>query len=732
MRSILTRRVLMLDLSDIKDPEIKAVESKPVSEYFGELTFNLGHMREKLQRQAYQELVASLEQGKKLSIETAQLIAQCIREWAVSKGATHFCHWFQPLTGLIAEKHDAFISIQHSYHSEIKVIERFSANQLIQGEPDASSFPSGGMRSTFEARGYTAWDPSSPFFIEEGKNRRTLCIPSVFLGYHGYALDLKTPLLRSMQSLNESASAFLKLLGDIDVKRVRATLGAEQEYFLIDRRFAALRPDLLLLNKTLLGTPSTRGQQLEDHYFGSIPNRVRAFMEDLEYSLYRLGIPVKTRHNEVAPSQFEIAPIFEDATIASDHNTLMMETMKRIANQHGLICIFHEKPFSGINGSGKHCNWSLINDKNENLLDPGRTPHQNLRFLTLIAIIVRAVYKHGKTLSASVCSPGNDERLGGNEAPPSILSVFLGENLTNIFNNLIEGKVYANDVTDKISLDVSHLPDIYVDYGDRNRTSPFAFTGTKFEFRTVGASQNIAVPITFLNAAVSSSFIEASHRLEDLLRRKIKRDDSVIELIKELMTESMRVVFNGNNYSKDWPIEARKRKLAIVSNTYDSLKVLCDENETDFLIKTKIFSKEEIAARFNVGIERYNKTITIEISTFCDIVRTFVIGAIEAQIFHSSKASSALKNEKSNLKKKIFELSELIEKISEKLNKLEKILNDINSCHDQHKIIDTLVNIAIPIRDEIRSLSDYAEKMVSDKFWELPKYREILFANQIS
>ncbi|MFM8268890.1 MAG: glutamine synthetase III, partial [Pseudomonadota bacterium] len=411
----------------------------PISEYFGELTFGLTQMREKLPKEAYINLVKSLDQGKKLTSETADAIAAVIKEWAVQKGATHFCHWFQPMTGLTAEKHDAFISIQHAYHSEIRVMERFTGTQLIQGEPDASSFPSGGMRSTFEARGYTAWDPSSPLFIIEGNRGHTLCIPTVFFGYHGEALDNKTPLLRSNQALSKEACEFLKLLGDVDVKSITATLGVEQEYFLIERELARQRPDLVLTGRTLLGAPSSRGQQLEDHYFGSIPSRVKEFMEDLEFEAYRLGIPLKTRHNEVAPSQFEVAPIFESTTIAADHNTLLMETLKRVAYRHDMVCLTHEKPFAGINGSGKHCNWSISNDKGENLLEPGSTPHQNLRFLAMIAIVLKAVFRHADILRASVASAGNDHRLGANEAPPAIISVFLGELLENILSNIEKG-----------------------------------------------------------------------------------------------------------------------------------------------------------------------------------------------------------------------------------------------------------------------------------------------------
>jgi glutamine synthetase len=529
---------------------------KPVSQYFGELTFGLGQMREKLPAESYQQLLQTLEKGKRLSKEAANEIANVIKEWAVLKGATHFCHWFQPMTGLTAEKHDAFMSIQYTKHSEIRVLEKFTGSQLIQGEPDASSFPSGGMRSTFEARGYTAWDPSSPLFIIEGTHGNTLCIPSVFFGYHGEALDTKTPLLRSTEALSNAAVDFLKLIGDVDAKGVSVTLGSEQEYFLIDKRLAALRPDLLMTGRTLLGASSPRGQKLEDHYFGAIPTRVKSFMEDLEQELFRLGVPVKTRHNEVAPSQFELAPIFEQVNIATDHNTLTMETLKRIANKHGFLCLLNEKPFAGVNGSGKHCNWSLCNDRDENLLEPGSTPHQNLRFLAVIAVVLKAVHDHADAMRASIASSGNDHRLGANEAPPAIISVFLGSLLDKIFNNVEKGEAAKGTEAQIINLGVRGIPDISKDYTDRNRTSPFAFTGNKFEFRAVGASANVAVPLTILNAAVAETFANCAARLKELLQKNKNRDEAIMNLVKELAIESKNIRFEGNNYSKEWQDEA--------------------------------------------------------------------------------------------------------------------------------------------------------------------------------
>lgn len=703
--------------------------SAPISEYFGELTFGLGQMREKLARDAYIDLLKTLEQGKKLTRETADSVSAVIREWAVSKGATHFCHWFQPMTGLTAEKHDAFISIQHSHHSELKVIERFSGGQLLQGEPDASSFPSGGMRSTFEARGYTAWDPSSPLFIVEGELGKTLCIPSVFFGYHGEALDLKTPLLRSVQALSQSACEFLKLLGDVDVKSISATLGAEQEYFLIDRKFGEDRLDLVMAGRTLLGAPSPRGQQLEDHYFGSIPGRAKNFMEDLETELYRLGIPVKTRHNEVAPSQFELAPIFENMNIASDHNTLTMETMKRVATRHGLLCLLHEKPFAGINGNGKHCNWSMQNDKGENLLEPGRTPHQNLRFLAILAVVLRAVHKRSAALRASIASPGNDHRLGGNEAPPAIISVFLGNQLSRVYDDIEKGIASAATDAQIINLGVSHLPDISKDYTDRNRTSPFAFTGNKFEFRAVGGSANVAVPCTFLNAAVAEAFQECSERLKALLGKKPSRDEAVMELVRELAKETRAIRFEGNNYSEEWKAEAAKRGLPILASTVEALQVLADPKETDFLSKTKVLSEQEVHSRYHVAVERYNKALEIEFQTLAQMVHGFVVPAIEEQLVRSADALESMRGDAAKKKQtqRVERLSSTFGDLLTQLEKLEQTLEKMQGEKDETKRMQSLKYDITPIADALRAASDTAEVAVGDDLWRLPKYRDMLF-----
>jgi len=706
----------------------------PISEYFGELTFGLGHMREKLPREDYLGLVRTLEQGKKFSADVADSIALVVKEWAVGKGVTHFCHWFQPMTGLTAEKHDAFISIQHNYHSELRVIERFTGSQLIQGEPDASSFPSGGMRSTFEARGYTAWDPSSPLFIIEGEWGKTLCIPSVFIGYHGQALDNKTPLLRSNYALSREACEFLKLLGDVDVKAVTVTLGLEQEYFLVDRRFVQSRPDLVMTGRTLLGAASPRGQQLEDHYFGAIPTRVKSFMEDVEEELYRLGVPIKTRHNEVAPSQFELAPIFENANVAADHNALTMETLKRVANRHGLVCLLHEKPFAGINGSGKHSNWSICNDKGENLLDPGTTPHQNLRFLAMVAVVMKAVLAHSDVLRASIASPGNDHRLGGNEAPPAIISVFLGSMLTKIFDAIERGQAAEATESQLIHLGISQIPDISKDYTDRNRTSPFAFTGNKFEFRAVGASANVSVPISILNAAVAQSFAQATTRLKALISQKGARDEAVMELIRELSKESRAIRFEGNNYSEEWQKEAKKRGLPILPSTPEALAVMHDAKAVEFLAEMKVLSKDEIESRFHIAVERYVKTLAIEVTTLAEMATVYVVPAVESQLTKVAEVAREIAS--ASLKKvhgeRVTEFETIFEAILTNLKGLKKVLEKFDGEKDEVAKMNLLKKEVIPAANALRDACDASELLVADALWPLPKYREMLFANTLT
>ncbi len=705
----------------------------PISEYFGSLTFGLAQMREKLPKDAYANLLKTLDQGKKLPKETADSIASAIKEWSVAKGVTHFCHWFQPMTGLTAEKHDAFISIQHANHSELRVMETFSGSQLIQGEPDASSFPSGGMRSTFEARGYTAWDPSSPLFIIEEENGKTLCIPTVFFGYHGQALDNKTPLLRSIGVLSTEAVSFLKLVGDVDAKKVQTTLGAEQEYFLVDKNFAALRPDLLMTGRTLLGASSARGQQLEDHYFGSIPSRIKSFMQESEFELYRLGIPIKTRHNEVAPSQFELAPIFEDMNIASDHNLLTMEVLKRVALKHGMVCLLHEKPFAGVNGSGKHNNWSMANDKGENLLEPGHTPHQNLRFLACLAVVLRAVHKNASAMRAAIASPGNDHRLGANEAPPAIISVFLGSLLENILNTIEAGKVLKATEEQIIDLGVSQIPNISKDYTDRNRTSPFAFTGNKFEFRAVGSSQNVAVPMSFLNAAVAASFNECAEQLKDLLKKK-KRDEAVMELIRQVVKETKAIRFSGNGYSDEWKVEAKKRGLPILNTTPDALEVLKDRKATQFLIDMKVLSKEEIESRYHIAVERYVKTLDIEHTSLLELTSTYIIPALEKQmkILGQSHEAMSLPALKKSHKNRMAEFEQIFADVLTRYESFQAKVEKSRKGHDENKRMWEIMEDLQPASFKLRDAVDTAELLVADELWPLPKYREMLLAHNLA
>jgi len=703
----------------------------PVSQYFGESTFGLKQMRERLSKEAYEDVTRCLEGRQNLAKQTADAIAVALKEWAVAKGVTHFCHWFQPLTGSTAEKHDAFITIQNSNHSELTIIEHFSGSQLIKGEPDASSFPNGGARSTFEARGYTAWDPGSPIFVVEDGGTKTLCIPSVFCDYHGNALDQKTPLLRSVDVLSKQSVVFLKLLGDVDAKSVMPTLGAEQEYFLVDREMAHKRPDLVLCGRTLQGATTARGQRLDDHYFGSIPSRVKVFMQDLGDELYRLGVPVKTRHNEVAPSQFELAPIFEDMTVSADHNALTMETMKRLAHRHGFMCLLHEKPFAALNGSGKHCNWSLRNDKGENLLEPGKTPHQNLRFLAVLAVVVKAVHENAAVLAASICSPGNEHRLGGNEAPPTIVSIFLGSMIEAIYESICKGEAATASAEEIMSLGVGHLPKFARDYTDRNRTSPFAFTGNKFEFRAVGSSSNVSVPMTILNAAVAKTMLDCSKELEKAIKAAGSRDEAVIGWIGKTVSAHKDILFSGNNYSDDWKKEAEKRGLPILDHCGDAFKVMADQKQMSFMSQMGVLGESEIELRANIHSERYVSTLAIEAEVLLQIVNDFVMPAAEDQLLSGGDVGELLDGKvaelyaarESRLKKQfgvVLENKDMLEGLLETLAGLEE---------DVTKAVALIQTDIKPVVHKLRTASDAIEQMVADRLWALPKYRKLLFAH---
>ncbi len=704
-----------------------------VSTYFGRHVLDLIKLREKLPRETWQSLVSTLRHGTPLTREVAETVASVARDWAVSHGATHFTHWFQPMTGLTAEKHDAFIDLNIQMSGESRVLEKFSGSQLWQSEPDASSFPSGGMRSTFEARGYTAWDPSVPMFLVESANGRTLCIPSAYISYHGHSLDHKTPLLRSIEALSTNASAFLKLLGDVDVKHVAATLGIEQEYFLVDRAHYSMRADLSLAERTLLGAASARHQQFEDHYFGSIPSRALAFMEELEYELFRLGIPMRTRHNEVAPMQFEMAPIFEDVNLANDHNVLAMDVARKVALRHDFVCLFHEKPFAGINGSGKHCNWSMSTDRGENLLEPGKTPHQNLRFLAFLAVCLKAVHDQSVALRFSVSGANNDLRLGANEAPPAILSVFVGDQLTQIIERLVAGEAAKDPEHFVLEMGVAKLPALAKDNTDRNRTSPFAFTGNKFEFRAVGSSANTAVPMSTLNAAAAAALADMTARLKKKLDANPgHRDQAVAELLREVFAETATVRFEGNGYSDEWKKEAAKRGLPNLVDTPAAIAAVREKKAHAFLVSTGVLSELEVDARINVALERYLKQVTLEAETLVDVVATQIVPAAERQMTVTGTAWKAISDagvaaRQSPYAARVAALAQGLDAVLSGSAKVSALLDELSGVHDELEHCRRLGGEMRPLMQSLREAADALEALVDDELWPLPKYREMLF-----
>ena len=714
-------------------PRLPDGHRAPVSTYFGRHVLDLIKLREKLPRETWNSLVSTLRNGTPLTREVAETVASVARDWAVSHGATHFTHWFQPMTGLTAEKHDAFIDLNVQMSGESRVLEKFSGSQLWQSEPDASSFPSGGMRSTFEARGYTAWDPSVPMFLVESANGRTLCIPSAYISYHGSSLDHKTPLLRSIEALSSNASAFLKLLGDVDVKHVAATLGIEQEYFLVDRAHFSLRPDLTLTEKTLTGAASARHQQFEDHYFGSIPSRAIAFMEELEYELFRLGIPMRTRHNEVAPMQFEMAPIFEDVNLANDHNVLAMDVARKVALRHDFVCLFHEKPFAGINGSGKHCNWSMSTDRGENLLDPGKTPHQNLRFLAFLAVCLKAVYDQSVALRFSISGANNDLRLGANEAPPAILSVFVGDQLTQIIERAMAGEASKDPEHFVLEMGVAKLPALAKDNTDRNRTSPFAFTGNKFEFRAVGSSANCAVPMATLNTAAAAALAEMTERLKKKLDAKPgHRDQAVAELLREVFTETAAVRFEGNGYSDEWKAEAKKRGLPNLVDTPAAIAAVREKKAHQFLTEMGVLSEAEVDSRINVALERYIKQVTLEAETLVEIVTTQVVPAAERQLAVTGSAWKAVTDagvaaKNSPYATRVAAIAKALDDALSGAAKVTALLDKLSGVHDELKHSQALGSDMRPLLQTVRDAADKLESLLDDELWPLPKYREILF-----
>ena len=699
----------------------------PVSEYYGEDTFSNKVMKEKLPKDTYKKLMEAINEDKVLDIATADIVAHAMKEWALEKGATHFAHWFQPMTGITAEKHDAFAD-----PSGIgEVVEKFSGKQLVQGEPDASSFPSGGIRSTFEARGYTAWDMSSPAFIRRNGISTTLCIPTAFISYTGEALDKKTPLLRSNRAVNTSALNMLKLLGTKNVKKVYATLGPEQEYFLIDMDYFFKRQDLVLGGRTIVGAPPAKGQELEDQYFGSIKERMSSYMHDVEENLFKLGVPAKTRHNEVAPSQFEIAPVFEEANLAVDHNQIVMDTMQAVAKKHNLACLLHEKPFAKINGSGKHVNWSLSDNNGNNLLNPGNTPHDNITFLVFLVAAVRAVYKNADILRASVATYANDHRLGANEAPPAIISVFLGEQLTKILANIEKGTVNKATDAEIIDLGISSLPLVSKDNTDRNRTSPFAFTGNKFEFRAVGSSQSISFPAAVLNTIVAESIDHLAEKIKAKGAKNINQ--AVFEVLKSEIKDIKPVLFNGDNYTKEWEMEAGKRGLPNYKTTPIALKALITSKALNLFEKYKVLSKVELQSRYVIYLEKYIKDLEIEVKCLNNICLNQVIPAAAAYQKMLAKAIISTK-EVLGTAAVVSSQTEILKKVVDLINSVYSVNKDIlakvdaaNGVHDEAKKADTLCGKVKPRMDELREYVDELENLVDDELWPLPKFWEMLF-----
>ncbi|HLP17544.1 MAG TPA: glutamine synthetase III [Bacteroidota bacterium] len=700
---------------------------KLVSDFFGSNIFSLERMAQLLPPNAFHTLQNVIEKGEKLDKETANIVAVAMKDWAVTKGCTHYTHWFQPLTGFTAEKHDSFIE----YAENHQVIESFSGKQLIQGEPDASSFPSGGMRSTFEARGYTIWDPTSPAFVMEYPNGNTLCIPSIFVSYTGETLDKKAPLLRSIQVLNKSALSMLQLFGN-PATRVFSTLGVEQEYFLIDRKYYLARPDLRQTGRTLFGVPPAKHQQLEDQYFGNIPERAFAFMTDIEAESYKLGIPLKTRHNEVAPNQFEVAPIYEDVNVAIDHNQILMDLMDRVAARHGLAVLFHEKPFAHINGSGKHSNWALATDTGENLLNPGKTPHSNLQFLAFLVATVKAVHDHAPLLRAAIASASNDFRLGANEAPPAIISVFLGESLTNVLNDLLGG--ITTSATDQawLSAGIDKIPEIRRDNTDRNRTSPFAFTGNKFEFRAVGSSQTPSTAITVLNTAMAQKLDEIRCLIETEVSSGKEFNTVVVEVLRNVLNTSKRILFEGDNYSNDWQKEAKRRGLPNIKTTPEAVEAVIAKDATKLYTDYKIFNERELEAVYHIDMENFIKQITIEAEVAIEMATTFYLPGVVRYLGELTQAVAGLKSVAGAKDSGVKSLTVLAKKISGAVTKLQgetaklgKLLAAAEAKGDMKAKGKAFGEVKLQA-EAIRDLVDELEEITAHNHWPVPHYRDML------
>ncbi len=707
--------------------EIAESGNTNIASYFGENVFGDEAMKRHLPENAYLSVKALVQSGQKLNRELADAIATGMKEWAQEKNCTHFAHWFQPLTGKTAEKHDSFFTMTH----DGRVIEEFTGGALVQQEPDGSSFPSGGMRSTFEARGYTVWDPSSPAFVMEVGDGKTLCIPTIFVTYDGRAQDFKLPLLRSQGLLDKAAVPVCQLFNP-EITKVTATLGWEQEYFVIDEALFNARPDLVLTGRTLLGRPATKHQQLEDHYFGSIPERVYLFMRDLETESHKLGIPVRTRHNEVAPCQYEVAPIFEEINVAVDHNQLLMDVMERVAHRHKLRVLFHEKPFAGINGSGKHNNWSLGSNTGVNLLSPGDTPNRNMRFLTFFVNTIMSVYKHADMLRASIAHAGNDHRLGANEAPPAIISVFIGEAMTKLLGQIANGKKTDESAVKRAIDLISKLPNLELDNTDRNRTSPFAFTGNKFEIRAVGSSQNCAGPMTVMNTMMGLQLIEFKNDVDKLMAKGTEKEEAVLMVLKNYIRKLKPILFEGNNYSDEWKEEAKNRGLANHANTPEALAVLGTKHAEDFYGKSAVLSKTELDALLNVQLHAYCTKLDIEAKTLADMVLASVMPTViryQTELAQNVAALKAIGMDDSVAfqKETLERISELTTTVRKGLEKMEKGLEKAHRADNLQEEAGIFCEAVKPQMERIREAVDELESIVDDQYWPLVKYRELLF-----
>ena len=721
------RTIALKEAQNREIPEISAPSTK-LSDFYGSNVFDKKKMKEYLSKDVFEKLISSINQGELINQDDANQIAAAMKSWAMSKGVTHYTHWFQPLTGSTAEKHDSFFE-----PSGDGAIEKFAGSALVQQEPDASSFPNGGIRNTFEARGYTAWDPSSPAFIMENSAGKTLCIPTVFVAYTGEALDYKAPLLKALSAIDKAAVEVCQYF-DKSVSKVNASLGIEQEYFLVDLALFNARPDLVLTGRALFGHMSAKGQQLEDHYFGSIPERVFAYMVDFENEAIKLGIPLKTRHNEVAPSQFECAPIYEEINLAIDHNQLLMDLMEKVARRHNFKVLLHEKPYAGINGSGKHNNWSLITDTGKNLLAPGKTPKNNLMFLTFFVNTIKAVHEHADLLRASIASVSNDHRLGANEAPPAIISIFLGQQLDEILDEIEHSRLSKKLKEDNsLWLGIPKIPQILLDNTDRNRTSPFAFTGNKFELRAVGSTANSSAPMTVLNAIVADQLTKFKVDVDKLIKKGDKKDVALMTVIKRYIKESKAIRFEGNGYSDEWAQEAEKRGLSNIKTTPKALDAYVSEKSTDLFEKLKVFSKRELHARHEILLENFYKKLQIEARVFGDVTNSQIIPAVIAyqnSLIENAKGLKELGLSKEAIATPLAIIDKLSNHLSIVKNSVDKMLEDrkeVNKIEDTREKAIAYDEKVKAHFDTIRYHADKLEQIVDDSVWPLPKFRELLF-----